>query len=208
MLPALCTYGEAAVDSGDETDYPFNDEQQYQNNFRAWLQSLGPLSFEACVRAGSAEPISGVGVGQLRKVSLSSSMGAFGIGPRQISRQVTPGFGDAAVDDTLKTPVEFNEAGQVAIECFDCKQHAQPTQVDALDEEEKVNEREGKNEVDTETKVPFEDAECFREFNAMLAEDLQSWCMRESLLKSPASFPSSFSSRSSSSRSSCSSSRS
>jgi len=196
MFLAPCP-GEAAAESGDETDYPFNDDQRYQDKFWAWLQSPRNFCSQACVTGGPTQ--------QMPKAELVESHD----GPlvpkvtRKLSMQVDASCGDLAVEDKPGTPLAFKEGSQEPIVFSEFKGYDQPAEVEKLNEDderdktEMVAKNEGteaKNKVDVNGERTAEQQddmhkEGIREFKTMLAEDFQSWCMCERqrvFLKSPA----------------------
>jgi len=212
MFLAPCSSREVASDSGAETDYPFNDEQQYQHKFWEWVQPPKTICCQACVTGGPTE--------QTPEADLVESQD----GPlapkalRKLALQVEACCGDLAVDDMPGTPLEFKEGSQEPVVLPDFNGYDQPTEMDKLNEEDErkeTTELVAKSEVDIGSEAHLEETEAkntsyvngeaeqqedmhqegFSEFKAMLAEDIQSWWMREQqqrgLWKSPAAVSSS-----------------
>lgn len=194
------------TESGDETDYPFNDEQRYQAKFWAWLQSPHNFFSQSCITAGPVE--------QMPKVKLFESQDA-PLAPRAtrtLSLRVDALSGDLAVDDMPDTPAEFKEGRQEPLVYSDFRGYDHSVEVEKLNKEDKHKQRAeqvAKSEAAIETEAHFEQMEAKSkfdvngehkaeqqeemhnegnlEFKAMLGEDLQSWWLREhqlGLLKS------------------------
>jgi len=199
MFLAPCSSREVASDSGDETDYPFNDEQQYQHKFWEWVQPPKTICCQACVTGGPTE--------QTPEADLVESQD----GPlapkalRKLALQVEACCGDLAVDDMPGTPLESKEGSQEPVVLPDFNGYVQPTEMDKLNEEDERKEKTelvAKSEVDIgeATNKSYVNGEAeqqedrFSEIKAMRAEDIESWWMREQqwgLLKSPAAVSSS-----------------
>jgi len=194
------TATQAMVDSGDETEYLFKDERHCQEAFLSWwLSPKGVLS--SCTSIPGKPPLQSTTAvaaaafpkGQCMQfndiMATELTTVSPGFGPQPLKRQVDALCGDWAVPDREMEDVEPRREVRA-----DLERHPEEMESEAHLEELQVEDRSdsfGESQAGQQEETHIED---LNEFKAMLAEDFQSWWVRESSrcpIKSPAAVPAS-----------------
>jgi len=187
------------VESGDETDYLFKDEQHCQEKFLSWWPSPKNILFSCSsipgkpplqsTKAEAAEFPKRQGVQFNEIVVTELTTVSLGFGPQPLRRQVDALCGDWAV---LDQEIEEVEPGREVRPKL--RQHPEEMESKAHLEDLQLEGRCdicGESQAEQHEEMHGQD---INEFKAMLAEDFQSWWIRECSRcprKNPAAVPAS-----------------
>jgi len=200
MFLAPCNPKEAAAERSFESDDPFKYEQPYHEQLLSWLQlptnfCPKPYATQRPTQQNSKDELMECRDGPL------APTGIVGFGPQQLSHQMEPFCGDLGENDRPDGEVELKEGGQEPVVLLEYNGRDQPTKVEqaedghegkqagsnfevGIESEAHAKERVAPNKFNVNGERKAEQqvdvhSDGLREFRTMLAEDFESWWIRE-----------------------------